>query len=69
MASMTESVAVVTRFPLASFTCILMAGEIAALASASEGWTLKASWLAAPAVMLKPAEVAEVRPEELAMRV
>ncbi len=69
MASMIEFVAAVTRFPLASCTCTLMAGEIDSVEMALEGWALKTSWVAAPAVISNSADVAELKPEALATRV
>ena len=69
MAKVMESVAVMTWFPLASCTCTLIVGEIASVAMASVGSTLKTSLLAAPAVMLKGADVTEPKPGTLATRV
>ncbi len=69
MAKVMESVAVMTWFPLASCTCTLIAGEITSVETASVGSILKTSLLASPAVMLKGADVAELKPATLAMRV
>src|SRR2546425_137071 len=49
IARVMEFVAVVTRAPLASCTCTWIAGEIATVGAALEGWTLKASCAGGPA--------------------
>ena len=54
---------------LAVLSLTTLAGEIAALASVLEGWTLKTIWVASPAVISKSTDVAELKPEALATRV
>ena len=69
IANVMESVAVVTRLPPASCTCTLMAGEMDEVATVLVGSTLKTNCVAAPAVMSKLVEVANVSPEAVASRV
>ena len=57
MASVMGSLAVMTRFPPASCTYTLMAGEIATVETVLEGSTLKASWAGGPGVTVKAALV------------
>src|SRR4051794_39675799 len=59
----------VTVLPLASCTVTWIAGAMLAPAWALVGWTEKASLFAAPAVMLKVADVAPVRPADAAVSV
>jgi hypothetical protein len=66
---LTLELSVVTTLPFASCTCTVTAGEIAEPALVVLGCTLKASLLAAPAVMLKPLLVAPVNPVLLAASV
>ena len=69
MANVMESVAVGTRLPPASCTWTLMAGEMDVVDTVFVGSTLYTNWVAAPTVMLKPAEVANVSPEAVPSRV
>ena len=69
MAKVMESVTVGTRLPPASCTWTLMAGEMEVVDTALLGSTLYTSWVAAPTVMSKLAEVARVRPEAVASNV
>jgi len=69
IANVMLSVAVGTRFPPASCTWTLMAGEIATVETVLVGSTLNASCAAAPSVMLKLAEVAVVNPVTVASKV
>jgi len=62
-------VALLTRFPPASCTWTLMAGVIAAPAAVFVGSTIKPSFVAAPTVMSKLAEVAVLNPAPLASNV
>src|SRR5260221_4677942 len=59
----------VTVLPNWSCTVTWTAGAMAEPAVALEGWTVKASLLAAAGLMLKPAEVAPVSGAEEAVRV
>src|SRR3954467_6938383 len=59
----------VTVFPNASCTVTCTAGLIATPAVAVDGWTVKASLVAAAGVMLNAAEVAPVSPPEAAVSV
>ena len=58
-----------TRLPFESRTSTLTAGEIDAPEAVFEGWTLKASLFAAPAVTLKELLVSPVNPLADAVRV
>jgi hypothetical protein len=58
-----------TRLPFESLTSTLTAGEIDAPEAVFEGWTLKASLFADPAVMLKELLVSPVNPLAAAVRV
>src|SRR5262249_44788749 len=69
MAMATVAVEVVTVFPNASCTSTATAGEMAAPTAVLLGCWANASRLAAPAVMLKGFEVAEMRRGEEATNV
>ena len=69
MAKVMLSVAVGTRFPPASCTWTLIAGEIDNVAAVLEGSTLKPNCTALPTVMSKLAEVAVVNPPAVASSV
>ena len=62
IARVTEAEEEVTTLPFASRISTLTAGVIAEPAVVFEGWTLKASLFADPAVMLNVELVAPVRP-------
>ena len=62
MATVIEALLVVTVLPPASWTVTWIAGLMLAPAAAVLGWTLKASWVAEPTLMLKVLLVAPVRP-------
>ena len=64
-----ELEAVVTVLPFASCTVTWMAGAMLVAAVAFVGCTVKASLVAAPALMLNAALVALVRPAALAVSV
>src|SRR4029453_17708355 len=61
IATVTLAVELVTVLPNVSCTVTCTAGAIATPATALDGWTVKASLLAAAGVMLNAAEVAPVR--------
>ena len=63
------AVDVVTRLPAASCTLTSMAGAKATPADEFPGWTVKASWEAAPAVTLKASEVTAAIPFAVATSV
>jgi len=69
IANVILSVAVGTRFPPASSTCTLMAGEIATVETALVGSALKTNCVAAPTVMSKLVEVAVLKPPAVASKV
>ena len=69
IANVIESVAVLIRFPPASCTWTSMAGEMEVTDCVLLGSTLKPSCAGGPKVMLKPVEVASVRPLAVASRV
>ena len=54
------ALSVVSMLPLASSTATVTAGEMVAPAAVLEGPWTNASWVAAPGVMLKADEVADV---------
>jgi hypothetical protein len=59
----------VTVLPFASRTVTCTAGEMFAPAAVLVGCTVKASWVAAPGVMLNVDDVAPVRPLDAALSV
>ncbi len=69
IARVTDAEEEVTRLPFESRTSTLTAGVIDAPEAVFEGWTLKATLFAVPAVMLKELLVAPVRPALEAVRV
>src|SRR2546425_219206 len=69
IATVTAFAAVVTGFPNASWTAICTAGLMIAPGMVLVGWPAKASFDAAPAVMLKPTLVAPASPAAAAVRV
>src|SRR5437762_513540 len=69
MATVTLADELVTVLPNASCTVTCTAGEMLAPAVAFVGWMVKASFDAAPAVMLKAEEVAPVSDAEAAVSV
>ena len=69
MAKVILSVAVGTRFPPASCTCTLMAGEIDNVAAVLIGPTLKPNCTALPTVMSKLADVTVLNPPAVASSV
>src|SRR3954452_23009549 len=69
IATVMLAVELVTVFPNASCTVTCTAGEMLAPATALFGWVVKASFEAAPAVMLNPVEVAPVSDADAAVSV
>src|SRR3989441_928117 len=69
IASVMLVVAVVTMLPWASWTATCTAGVIAAPAAALLGCTVKASFAAAPTLMLNTLLVAPVRPVAAAVKI
>src|SRR3954471_15719699 len=69
IATVTLAVELVTVFPNASCTATCTAGEMETPAVALFGWKVKATFEAAAAVMLNPAEVAPVSGDDAAVSV
>src|SRR5688572_18380587 len=69
IATVMLAVELVTVFPNVSWTATCTAGEMFAPAVALVGWTVKATFEAAAALMLNPAEVAPVSGADAAVNV
>src|SRR5262245_35696374 len=69
MATSMRAAELVTELPKASCTATCTAGEMAAPAVALLGWTVKATFEAAAALMLKADEVAPVSGDDAAVSV
>src|SRR5947207_8700159 len=69
IATVMLAVELVTVLPKASWTATCTAGEMLTPAVALVGWTVKASFDAAAALMLNPAEVAPVSGDDAAFSV